>query len=560
MGGLCTCCRPQVPKDRNSTIKHHGSILHRRTSISAAFSYEPNNPSEVVPLSKTHATPLPTIFSTLDINTATEEDLMTLPMIGRVIAHNIVEYRKQIGCFRRVEDLALVSGIGATKLEKLRKEIHVSTSTANAAKSLLHNSESNSSVIVDINSASAAQFSNIEGISDELAAKIVNYRNTNGSFHHINDLVEPSGLIDVHTLLKIKGFLAISKNSGKHSRNASSASSIVRNTASNISFGIGPESIESHRARVESFNSTKSGRPIIRIGTWNLQQFGLEKVQNPGVREVVCATILETGIKILVVQELSDAEALQEIVDELNSPTLPNIQRLKGNSGLWRCMASRKPAGRMYQSAEYNGFIWDSAASINLYSSSLLEKTANGRDFVRCPFLGYFKILKMDVVLVSVHLKAVGHVGSETDLERLNKEIRNLQLLVEALKKKVPEEKDLVILGDFNLEPNKADFDILRNQSFKSIVRETVPTNISSKNMKGSRCYDNIWLSDSAAKLYTGAYQVVRNGLTNPWIPDGWRWGGVASDHCPVWVELFTDKDFDAEAANKSLEGLQLKP
>lgn len=34
---------------------------------------------------------------------------------------------------------------------------------------------------------------------------------------------------------------------------------------------------------------------------------------------------------------------------------------------------------------------------------------------------------------------------------------------------------------------------------------------------------------------------VVREGLTNPWIPDNWSWGGVASDHCPVMAEFFVD-------------------
>lgn len=34
---------------------------------------------------------------------------------------------------------------------------------------------------------------------------------------------------------------------------------------------------------------------------------------------------------------------------------------------------------------------------------------------------------------------------------------------------------------------------------------------------------------------------VVREGLTNPWIPDHWSWGGVASDHCPLLAEFYID-------------------
>lgn len=38
---------------------------------------------------------------------------------------------------------------------------------------------------------------------------------------------------------------------------------------------------------------------------------------------------------------------------------------------------------------------------------------------------------------------------------------------------------------------------------------------------------------------------MIRDGLTSPWIPNGWGWGGVVSDHCPVWTELYNGKDLD---------------
>jgi competence ComEA-like helix-hairpin-helix protein len=62
----------------------------------------------------------------LNVNAASEEELMTLPGITRNIAQNIVEYRQAIGRFKKVEDLALVSGIGADKLDIIRPEICVS--------------------------------------------------------------------------------------------------------------------------------------------------------------------------------------------------------------------------------------------------------------------------------------------------------------------------------------------------------------------------------------------------------------------------------------------------
>lgn len=57
--------------------------------------------------------------------------------------------------------------------------------------------------------------------------------------------------------------------------------------------------------------------------------------------------------------------------------------------------------------------------------------------------------------------------------------------------------------------------------------------------------------------FFTGNHGVVRQGMTSPWIPDGWSWGGVVSDHCPVWVEFYVDKDMDSGVV-RELEGITL--
>ena len=56
----------------------------------------------------------------LNINTATAEELQTLPNIGEATAQRIIDYRTQHGDFTSVDALQNVKGIGAKTLEKLR--------------------------------------------------------------------------------------------------------------------------------------------------------------------------------------------------------------------------------------------------------------------------------------------------------------------------------------------------------------------------------------------------------------------------------------------------------
>ncbi len=66
---------------------------------------------------------------TVDLNEGTLAELEHLPGIGPVLAGRIVEHRTSHGAFRRIEDLALVPGIGEKRLEQLRPLVGVRAST-----------------------------------------------------------------------------------------------------------------------------------------------------------------------------------------------------------------------------------------------------------------------------------------------------------------------------------------------------------------------------------------------------------------------------------------------
>jgi comEA protein len=64
--------------------------------------------------------PATAVGQKVNINTATLENLVAIPGIGPKTAENILQYRTQVGKFKKVEDLLNVKGIGEKTLEKIK--------------------------------------------------------------------------------------------------------------------------------------------------------------------------------------------------------------------------------------------------------------------------------------------------------------------------------------------------------------------------------------------------------------------------------------------------------
>lgn len=67
----------------------------------------------------------PTPTGKVNINTASAEQLSTLPGVGPKLAGRIVEYRQKAGSFRSARDLMNVQGIGEKNFVKLEPWLSV---------------------------------------------------------------------------------------------------------------------------------------------------------------------------------------------------------------------------------------------------------------------------------------------------------------------------------------------------------------------------------------------------------------------------------------------------
>lgn len=70
----------------------------------------------------------------LNLNTATEEQLLLLPTVGPAKAERIVAWRKKNGGFKRVADLRRVKGFGYKTMKRLEPYLDVTGETTLAPK------------------------------------------------------------------------------------------------------------------------------------------------------------------------------------------------------------------------------------------------------------------------------------------------------------------------------------------------------------------------------------------------------------------------------------------
>ena len=229
-----------------------------------------------------------------------------------------------------MEDLALVSGVGATKLETLRIEICVAKNKSQVSKAgspsgsvtgvdvpdtrvpTPRTSSQQQSKRVNVNTANVFTLIKVKGIGLITAQNIVAYRDKKGPYKTLDDLLKVKG-IGPAVLSMIRLELCLDDSADDQQSNSADSgigpsggplaigvksADTLSNTSDHVNQLVamcGPLTQSSTRPDIKPFSFRTEGRPVVRLASWNLQQLTEDKIDNPGVKEVICMTILERG-------------------------------------------------------------------------------------------------------------------------------------------------------------------------------------------------------------------------------------------------------------------------
>jgi endonuclease/exonuclease/phosphatase family metal-dependent hydrolase len=254
-----------------------------------------------------------------------------------------------------------------------------------------------------------------------------------------------------------------------------------------------------------------------KIAAFNIQVFGEAKSQKGDVMTVLTKIVRE--FDIVLIQEIRDAseQTIPNFVEKINQMEGPNYSFI-----------SSERLGRTTSKEAY-AYVYNTETVQFIQGSDYVYNDVNDV-FEREPYIASFKIGSFDFVLVGIHTKP----------DDAYNEIGNLTLVVSSIQTAKPNEKDIIVMGDFNADGIYFDEDDTSNL-FKASEYKWLILNYMDTMVKTDYTYDRIVVLDATfnheydANTARVFYFDQVYGLNNQ------TFVSEVSDHYPVFAQYKTN-------------------
>ena len=251
----------------------------------------------------------------------------------------------------------------------------------------------------------------------------------------------------------------------------------------------------------------------VKIAAFNVQIFGQTKSQKEDVMAVLGDIVRE--FDIVLIQEIRDAseQTMPNFVEGINQMEGPNYSFIRSER-----------VGRT-SSKEAYAYVYNTEEVQFIQGSDYLYNDVNDV-FEREPYIADFKAGNFDFTLVGIHTKPDDAIN----------EIGNLTSVISSIQAAKPNEKDIIVMGDFNADGSYFDEDSSSNL-FKASGYNWLITNDMDTMVKTDYTYDRIVILDTTLSYEydAGTAQVFYfdqvYGLNNQ------TFVGEVSDHYPVFAQ-----------------------
>ena len=317
------------------------------------------------------------------------------------------------------------------------------------------------------------------------------------------------------------------------------------------------------------FPVPQSSNDQIRFGSFNIEKLGKDSPY-----QARNAAVILGNYDIVAIQEVMNTGATKDDpVGQRGIKALRNIVSYLGED--WGYVLSPEPNGtanaersRAFNTFEYYAFLYrrskiefikDSAYLWDEASNPMPGVSDQERQFDREPFIASFRAKQgdLDFTVITIHAAAPAARWRRDEIERL-------ALVYKTVQDSDPHQNDVLLMGDFNTNVGKLEWDPLKSlPGMKHILTSGDVTTLNKPSGRLSKSqYDTVWYQgaysdedmvlDSAQvhPAWKEALKVSKDAkipqkIRGPESKKIWLYGKYASDHLPVTVLLWTDKDND---------------